>query len=233
MHTQKNIVHRDIKPANILIGSAKEGILSDFGLALPDLSNLKAAYLKKYQYILHLAPEVNNPMDYTYLSDIYACGATLYRLVNGDNYMPSISPSEAHILSKTGDFPSRTKYRDYVPTSMRKLINKALNIDPGNRFQSAEEMRNALEQQLFVVDWEEAKLRRGILWKGIDKSENSYKVKMIHSTNDINSWDIETTKGKKGKNLRKVSKYCEAGLTKRNAQIKSKKILQKFVTGKS
>ena len=46
----RGIVHRDIKPANILIGDSKEGKLSDFGLALPDLKKVDIAALKEYQY---------------------------------------------------------------------------------------------------------------------------------------------------------------------------------------
>ncbi|HLA95300.1 MAG TPA: serine/threonine-protein kinase, partial [Pyrinomonadaceae bacterium] len=77
----KEIVHRDIKPANILIGKHGEGVLSDFGLALPDIKTINLASLKTYQYLLHLAPEVNDFHEQTVLSDIYACGITLYRLV--------------------------------------------------------------------------------------------------------------------------------------------------------
>lgn len=82
----KNIIHRDIKPANILIGNTLEGKLSDFGLALPDLATLNLSLVKQYQYLLHLAPEVNSFRDYSCLSDIYACGITFYRLVNGDSF---------------------------------------------------------------------------------------------------------------------------------------------------
>ena len=173
----KQIVHRDIKPANILIGNANEGILSDFGLALPDITTLNIAYLKQYQYILHLAPEVNKPQDYTLLSDIYACGATFYRMVNGDSSLPRLNLIEARILSKSGKFPPRNKYRDFIPSSLKRIINKALNLNPNERYQSAEEMRHALEQQLFLVDWGEKKLRNGQLWVGTDKNGMNYKVK--------------------------------------------------------
>ena len=229
----KKIVHRDVKPANILIGNANEGILSDFGLALPDVKSLKIAYLKKYQYILHLAPEVDSPADYTYLSDIYACGATLYRMVNGDNYLPRISPIEARNLSKIGHFPPRNKYRDFVPTSLRRLINKALNLNPNGRYPSAEKMRNALEQQLFLVDWEETALRTGQLWTGKGKRGTNYKVRMIHNSSNDRIWAVETKKRQNINKLRKVTKYCKVDLNKQNANRLVKKILQNYVTGKA
>lgn len=229
----KRIVHCDIKPGNILIGNAKEGILSDFGLALPDVKNLKIAYLKQYQYILHLAPEVDSPADYTYLSDIYACGATLYRMVNGDNYLPKIDPIEARNLSKSGHFPPRNKYRDYVPTSLRRLINKALNLNPYDRYQRAEMMRNALEQQLFLMEWEETALRTGLLWTGADKRGTNYKVKMTHDPSNDKIWTVETKKGQNIDNLRKVTTYCKVRLNKQNAKKLARKILQDYVTGKA
>ncbi|RKY24578.1 MAG: hypothetical protein DRP62_03460, partial [Planctomycetota bacterium] len=92
-HSQ-GIVHRDIKPANILISHNSEGKLSDFGLAIPRGFDLKKLGTKDYAYILHIAPEVHQRKKYSIASDIYACGATLYRLVNGDRYLPSLSPAE-------------------------------------------------------------------------------------------------------------------------------------------
>jgi len=94
----KKIIHRDIKPANIMIGGGGDGKLSDFGLALPNIKRVDLSALKQYQYLLHLAPEVRKFSDYTYQADIYACGMTLYRLVNSDNYIPSLPPQKAKIL---------------------------------------------------------------------------------------------------------------------------------------
>lgn len=114
---RQGIVHRDVKPANIMIGNSNEGKLSDFGLAVTDIASVDASQFKQYQYRLHLAPEVNKFTSYTEVSDIYACGITLYRLVNGDTYLPSIDLLEATRRARKGEFPPRDHYRDFIPTS--------------------------------------------------------------------------------------------------------------------
>ena len=63
-------MHRDIKPANIMIGNNGEGMLSDFGLALPDIKDLDLSAIKGYQYLLHLAPEVSKFSEHDALTDI-------------------------------------------------------------------------------------------------------------------------------------------------------------------
>lgn len=227
-HTN-NIVHRDIKPANILIGDNYEGKLSDFGLALPEINSLDINYLKKYQYILHLAPEVNSIKDYTLLSDIYACGATFYRLVNGDNYLPQIDPSEARIRAMSGKFPDRNKYRDFIPISFRRVINKALNVDPQQRYQSATEMRHAIEQLGVFMDFDETILKNGHIWFG---EGNGVFVQHSRLLGSNNKWTLLTKKGRNKNNLRRINKLCIRDLNNDKSVQISKKLLQRFVGGK-
>ncbi len=187
-HSQ-GIVHRDIKPANIMIGDFNEGKLSDFGLAIPDISTLDISYLKKYQYILHLAPEVSTFEKYTILSDIYACGATFYRLINGDNFLPRIPVNYARELALAGKFPDRSKYRKFIPRNVRVVINRALNVNPKDRFQSADEMRHAIEQLILNIDWEEFLLpNNGTVWRGQD-SVFFYEVQLTLEGEKL--WSIE------------------------------------------
>lgn len=228
-HNQ-GIVHRDIKPANIMIGNAYEGKLSDFGLAIPDISTLDIAYLKKYQYILHLAPEVNKFEDYTKLSDIYACGATFYRLVNGDNFLPRIPVNDARSLALQGKFPDRSKYRSYIPRNVRMVINRALKVNPAERFQSADEMRHAIEQLNIRVDSEESILSNGMLWAGQDVTF-FYEVRIIQEKGK--PWSVETRRGKSQNNLRRVTSLCLENLTKAKANVACCRILQNITTGKA
>lgn len=220
---QQGIVHRDIKPANIMVGNSGEGKLSDFGLAIPDISSVDASQFKQYQYRLHLAPEVRKLKDYTPLSDIYACGITLYRLVNGDTFLPSINLAEATRQSKRGEFPPRNKYRDFVPVSLKRIINKAMSVNPRDRFQTAKDMRHALEQQLLFVDWIEQKTPKGIVWNGTSVAGKHHIVSLAMSPNG--KWDIEFKTGTLSGGRRKKGD-CHYGLIKVKANQVTRKLLQ-------
>jgi serine/threonine protein kinase len=226
----RGIIHRDIKPGNILVGDSLEGQLSDFGLAVKDIQSLNTeAINEKYGYVLHLAPEVNSIKDYSVLSDIYACGVTLYRLVNGDSYLPSMSPIVAREATKSGQFPNRESYRDFIPRSLKAIINKAMEVTPSKRFRSAQEMRRSLEQLKINMNWSETILPDGIKWTSGWKNR-CYEVRRIEAKNGI--YDLYVRKGKTKHSLRLISELCKKKIKKAEAEVKTRRILQGFVNGK-
>jgi serine/threonine protein kinase len=226
---QQRILHRDIKPANILIGNSKEGKLSDFGLALPDFSTLNLAFIKtNYQYLLHLAPEVNKFTDYTKFSDIYACGVTFYRLINGDSFLPSIDPTDIRQAIKDAKYPDRTRYRDFVPNNLRRFTNKAMNPDVSKRFKSAEEMRHSLEQIELISNWNENVLPNGMYWS----TSGKLGVITVEKTENCGLWTILAKKGKHRGPLKRITKYCKKKINRKEADSLTKEILQKVVQNK-
>lgn len=227
-HSQ-GVIHRDIKPANILIGDSGEGKLSDFGLAIPAGLDLRGLGVKNYAYTLHLAPEVKGPNDHTVLTDIYACGVTLYRLVNGDTFLPAIPPTEVLKLARQGKFPDRTAYRDFVPRPIRPITNRALNTNPADRYRSTEEMRHAIEQVVIEKNWGEKALHNGYEWT-CGWNKRCYEVTRLRRPDGM--WNVIVRKGRTRKALRRLSSLCVEAVPKGKAEQHSRRVLQDFVLGK-
>ena len=223
------ILHRDIKPANIMIGSQSEGKLSDFGLAIPAGLNLKALGVKEYGYVLHTAPEVFEGQPHSVASDIYACGVTLYRIVNGDTFFVAPSPLELREDVCDGTFPNREKYRDFIPLSLRRVANKAMAVNPAERYSSAAEMRRALERITIEKDWSEKALQNGTQWIcGWDKK--CYEVQLLKEANGKH--EVTVRKGASRQALRRVNALCKSGLREDEARRCARRILMDFVLGK-
>lgn len=228
-HSQ-GVIHRDIKPANILIGENNEGKLSDFGLAIPPGVDLKSLGVKDYAYTLHLAPEVNGPSDYGVATDIYACGITLYRLVNGDSILPQISPQEARQLAIQGKFPDRAGYRSFVPRPLRLVINRSINLDPAKRYPSASSMRHALEAVKIEKNWSERTRQDGLEWT-CGWNRRCYEISCLKDGSG--KWAVTVRKGPSKKQLRRVNALSQSGLSKAKAEQHARRVLQDFVMGKA
>jgi serine/threonine protein kinase len=226
---RSGILHRDIKPGNILIGNNLEARLSDFGLAIPLGANLKALGINDYNYILHLAPEAFRRGQYTVHTDIYACGVTLYRLVNGDSYLPSVPPGDVPALAADGQFPDRRRYREFVTKPLRRFINKAMHVSPHERYQSAERMRHSLEQIVIQKNWSEQPLSDGVRW--ICSWDNVCYEVTRQKDRDA-TWRVTVRKGASKDRLRRMTRHCAERLTEVRAVQFTGRILQDFVLGR-
>jgi serine/threonine protein kinase len=225
----RGVIHRDIKPANILVGSSGEAKLSDFGLAIPAGQDLALLGAKQYIYALHLAPEVHGPKDYTVLTDIYACGVTLYRLVNGDRMMPPIAPHEARALALLGKLPDRAAYREFIPMSLKRIINKAIQVDPARRYQSASELQREIEGLTVEKNWSERVLQDGVEWSC---SWNNRLYEVTRRRRADGRWDVLVRRGPTKTALRRISQLCHEGLSRSEAERRTRRTLQDFVVGK-
>jgi serine/threonine protein kinase len=226
---ETGILHRDIKPANILIGDLNEGRLSDFGLAIPKNTNLRSLGVKDYAYVLHLAPEVIVKTDYSVRSDIYAAGVTLYRLINGDSYLPAVSDAELASAILNREYPNRTHYREFIPRPLRTLVNRAIEVAPAKRFATADEMRHALERIPFKMNWNEQRLGNGFRWSS-GWNGRCYEVTRVVQSD--RTWSVQTRKGPSANALRRINRLCAHSLSKAEAERMTRRILQDYVLGR-
>lgn len=139
--------HCDIKPNNILVGDGGEYVISDYGITCYSPSH--SAVKPRQCYLPHTSPETIDNNIYDARTDIYQLGLTAFRLING------ISEIKKDFLANRDDFRSSildgkvvtdSKYQPFVPRKIRRIINKAISVNPDDRYQSALEMRRSLEQ---------------------------------------------------------------------------------------
>lgn len=146
---KKNIVHRDIKPQNIFRSEFGEYKLGDFGIAKTMEHTTSGTKTGTYKY---MAPEVYSNKPYGHSADIYSLGLVMYWLLN-ENRMPFLSLPPAVPTSSMED-AARTKRFGGAKlpepkngnAALKKVVLKACEFEPKDRFVSAQEMACALER---------------------------------------------------------------------------------------
>lgn len=150
---EKGIVHRDLKPANILMRESGVWAISDFGLAseverkTTVLTSTLRAGLGSYWYT---SPEQwTNAQSADQRSDIYSVGRILQHLITGEP--PVTSEMPAHIF--------------------RPIVERATSTKPDRRYQSAEELVEALGRALTAT----AQIR---IWSDLDATADAMQIRV-------------------------------------------------------
>ncbi len=80
-----------------------------------------------------------------YRADIYAVGATLYPALSGQRLHHGGSEQESYVLAATQPAPSVARVAPHLALEVVTIVDKALQWDRRNRYQTAEQMREAIE----------------------------------------------------------------------------------------
>ncbi len=144
--TPLHIVHRDVSPANILVGYDGAVKVADFGIALAAhrAEHTQSGVLKGK--VAYMSPEQCNCEPVDRRSDVFSLGIVLYELVTvrpcfaGDNDYMTMSA----IVGGKVERPS--VFRKDLPAALEAIIMKALAPAPADRYQTADELRLALEE---------------------------------------------------------------------------------------
>ncbi|MBS1246426.1 MAG: serine/threonine protein kinase [Proteobacteria bacterium] len=141
------IVHRDLKPDNIFITDKNEVKIMDFGVA-KILDNKEPTRSRSMVgTLLYISPEQINGRDADVRSDIYTIGISLFETVTGRlpfERRTDYGLMHAHILEEP---PRPRQIKRSLPKALEKVILTAIEKEPGKRFQSASEFRDALLRQ--------------------------------------------------------------------------------------
>lgn len=146
---QVGLVHRDIKPDNILCSPTGNTKLVDFGL-VKDLA-YQAALTQTGVVAgtpLYMSPEQASDSSIDRRSDIYSLGATYFALLTARP--PYSGEAAPQIMFKhcTAPTPDPRELVPEIPEACVKVLMRAMAKAPEERYQTAEEMRLALEAAL-------------------------------------------------------------------------------------
>lgn len=142
-HAHANgIIHRDIKPANVQLLLSGDVKLIDFGIA----KNIQDLTLTRIGMALgtpaYMSPEQIRGADVDERSDLWGAGCIAYLLYVGKPAFKGANPDEvfAQVLGTEPEIPPQ------LPAQIRQFLSRSLHKDPTQRFQSAEEMMQAVAE---------------------------------------------------------------------------------------
>ena len=131
-HEPEPIYVRDLNPTNILLDHHHNLMLVDFGLAVSFHEDVKNALIGSEGYA---APELYQGQ-VNALADIYSLGACLYNLLSG------LRPPDQDLMD--ANHQSIRQSNPQVSVDLEDIINKAMQSNPADRYQSAAELKTAL-----------------------------------------------------------------------------------------
>lgn len=140
------VIHRDIKPGNIMYHPAQGLVkLMDFSVA----HNIEDPPLRDTGTIAYMAPEHFDPKRrISLLTDIFALGATLYRILTGK--YPFTNKNTAWQILHDAPVPI-TDLRPGIPPEVVVIIDKAMAKSDADRYQSASEFASAIKQVILKL----------------------------------------------------------------------------------
>jgi eukaryotic-like serine/threonine-protein kinase len=139
------VVHRDVKPGNLLRSDDGLVKLADFGIAkaVSDTSAITqvGSVLGTAAY---LAPEQAHGEEAGPRSDLYSLGVVTYQLMSGRLPYEANSLTELALMQQREAPPLLHEIDGDVPPQLAAAVDRALSLDPADRYADAEEMRAAL-----------------------------------------------------------------------------------------
>jgi serine/threonine protein kinase len=138
-------VHRDLKPSNIMVDEDRRVKLMDFGLAkfVSEDSNVTdvGKVVGTYRY---MAPEQVQGWPVDARADLYSLGVMLYELLAGRPPFDAATPVEMYRQILDREAPALLGFNARADVQLAQIAHRLMRKDPDNRYQTAEEVLEAL-----------------------------------------------------------------------------------------
>jgi Tol biopolymer transport system component len=154
---RQGIVHRDLKPGNVMLTKAGAKLL-DFGLArsgvglgvatgsteLPTEAKPLTAEGTVVGTIQYMAPEQLEGAEADARTDIFALGALVYEMATGRRAFEGKSKTSVIAAILSSQPPPISQVQPVIPSALDHVVNKCLEKDPDERWQSARDVASEL-----------------------------------------------------------------------------------------
>jgi eukaryotic-like serine/threonine-protein kinase len=182
-----DVVHRDVSPQNILISYDGHIKVVDFGIAYAAqrLHSTASGTLKGK--VGYMSPEQTDGRQVDHRSDIFALGVVLYESATVSRLFRGQTDAETLLKVRQAEVPSARQRNPDLPAELDIILRKALARRPEDRYDSAEELSDALEDLLVKENQVVARQRVAHLMKDLFYDRRKLKDQQIRialSTSD-------------------------------------------------
>lgn len=143
----RGMIHRDVKPANLMLDDKEHNrlVLTDFGIAklMGGTQNTMSGGMVGTP--AYMAPEQGMGETGDERSDLYSLGVIMYQMLTGDLPYDAETPLGIILRHMNDPIPSVRQIDPHLPPAVDKVMQKLMAKEPDERYQSADELIEALE----------------------------------------------------------------------------------------
>jgi serine/threonine protein kinase len=179
---QQGIIHRDIKPANILLTGDGDIKITDFGAALAVASD--TTQLTGIGSPAYMSPEQVKELPLSHQTDIFSLGIVFYYMLTGHHpFMATNNYSVVYLINNV-EPPPPSSFRAEIPSSLDRIVAKALAKKTGTRYASWEDFAHDLVGAFSTLKKPEDNIPDS------ERFNILRELKYFHAFTDIVLWEV-------------------------------------------